>query len=345
MSIGSAVWGIKLQVFSALLIIGMTCSDFLTMHNMFLDLDLHTEMDLFGFESLPISEPIVFAATCAILLEGLPTFMGIAATLSSDKTKYKSNDKVNAKWGLWIALGALLLTFALVMFMRWLLITQNGGWKAFKSESLFYGGDEDSNSQFIAHIYLLCLPILTSALAFVASWTAFRSEKKDQFEKRIAKLHRKYLRLQSDYLDTLYQCDNAVTSLWTSLAVNDRIPKDIDTFRKACFEKIRSTLIDNCIIEYPALVERYDAAVCVQLRSYIERMAAMTQIPTDISELVLTDLLSEYDDTIEKDIDKWSFDKAQKSLEEELKKVLNNAVVVAQYNSGKQSYHLEGDRY
>lgn len=334
------------KIVAVIIIFALAFADFLAMRNLFEDLYLSDYLILGDREIKILSEANVYPFTFAVLLEGNPFFMGIAATMLADNTKYKVNDRLNAKIGLIISIVAFVLTICLVWILRGLLISQNGGLDAF-FKTKDYGGPSGNNETFIAQIYLLAAPLLTSLLAFVASWTAFRSESITKLEYRLEKLHTKYLIAQSKFLDTIHRNDDARTALWGSLTAKDKIPSDLDTFRKECFDRIRSKLISNSITEFPDQIERYNAEISKLLQEFIGEMSLhTTSIPRDIEEMDINDVLAEYDKK-QKDenalADAWSYSICGASLEEELKKVLDNAVVVAQFKTSIRPFHKERD--
>lgn len=334
------------KAFAVILILALTFADFLAMKNLFEDLYLSDFFMLGGTKVKALSEANVYSFTFAVLLEGNPFFIGIAASVLVDKTKYKVNDRLNAKYGLVISLSAFVLTICLVWALRVLLIIQNGGWDAFYSTKTF-GGEDGYNENFIAQIYLLVAPLLTSLLAFVASWTAFRSESISKLEYRLEKMHGRFLVAQSRFLDTVHKNDDARTALWGSLTAKDKMPSDLDTFRKECFDRIRSKLISNCITEFPDQVERYNAEISSLLQEFIGEMGRhTTSIPRDIENIDINRILGDYDQQridAQRQVDAWSYTVCGEALEKELKTVLDNAVVVAQFKTATKPFHKEGD--
>ena len=334
----------KLKIFAVIFILSLAFADFLTMYNLFINLNLS---DISPFGGKALSEIIVYSFTVSVLLEGNPTFIGIAASTLADKTKYKANDRFNAILGLIVSSLGLLFTIALVWYLRYLIIYQNGGADAFFGEGHNYGGNNKTNAGFIAQVYLFFAPLLTSMLAFVASWTAFRQESIEKLEYRLDVLHSKFLIAQSEFLDTMHKNDDARTALWGSLTVKDKMPTDLDTFRKESFDRIRSKLISNCISEFPNQVERYNVEVTSVLQDFIIEMRnKTTSNPRDFEQYKVEEAIAKYDEKKKADknvIDAWSYIIAGEELEKKLKIMLDNAVVIARFKTTVRPYHKEGD--
>lgn len=340
--VGNWLYGKWIKVIAVLFIIAMAIADFLSMDNLFTSLDLRDTFYIGGREIKFLSETTVYSLTLAVLLEGNPAFMGYVASLMADKTQHKRNDEMNAKVGFIISLVGFFFTLVLVCSLRYLLIYNNGGFRTFFDEHT-YGGDISNNGKFIAQIYLLIAPVLTSLLSFVASWTAFRSEQVASLERKLDALHNKYLVEQSRFLDIKHRNDDACNALWSSLAVSDEKPSDLNTFRRECFKRIRNKLICNCSAVFPDQVERYNKEVECLLNDFIKQMGRKTtDIPQDIQSLTIDSIIKEHDKDCEPR-DAWSYVRAGSKLEEELKRVLDNAVVVAQFKTAIKPYHRQGD--
>lgn len=335
----------KIKIFAFVLIAGLAFADFLAMSNLFAELDLSDKFRLGHFSSSLLSESVIYSVTFSILLEGNPLFLGIAASLLADKTKYKVNDKANAIIGFSISLVALIITFALVIVLRIMLIQQKGGVTAFKNGT--FGGSDDSNGSFIAQIYLIVAPVLTSMLAFVASWTAFRSEQIEKLKHRLDKLHNKFLIRQSKFLDEIHRNDDARMVLWRSLTENDPLPMTLNDFRENCFVRIQAKLLKNSTDAFPDQVRRYNAEITSLLQSFIVTLAAnTTTTPRDIENMKIDDIIKAYDkqkqDSNDKE-DAWDYSICGDALTNRLKTILDNAVVVAQFKTTIKPYHMEGD--
>lgn len=372
-----------LKAAAIVLILVLAFADFLAMKNLFADLGVHDSTKIGTVNSTIFSEQNIYSLTLVLLLEGNPFFIGIAASAWADKTKYKNNDRLNAELGFIIAVVAFILTICLVMSMRILLIESQGGLSIINPNTI---SDSDKNTadgaehvtedvgegtndkdgdlyaeiaaeeaamkadaaskSAIKQIGLMVMPLLTSLLAFVASWIAFRSESISKLEYRIDKLHEKFLVAQSKFLDAIHKNDDARTALWGSLTANDAMPSDLDTFRKECSDRIRAKLISNSITEFPSQVERYNVEILSLLREFVGEMGRhTTPIPEDIRNLDVDQIAAHYDEQQnEHPADAWSYNICGDHLEKELKTVLNNAVVVAQFKTRVKPFYIEGDK-
>lgn len=197
---------------------------------------------------------------------------------------------------------------------------------------------------------LLISPILTSLLALVASLVAFRSESAEELENKINRLHIKFLNEQSKFHDIVNKNDDARTALWSSLTSNQngKIPTRFDDFRKECFDRIRAKLIENVIVQYPGQISRFNAEVEGLLESYISQMSSIAGMDDSYEIRTITPerLFKSYDQFRIQEgntIEAWSYTIAGKELEKEMKKVLDNAVVVAQFKTAEKPYHMEGE--
>ncbi len=349
------IWDSKVKIFSLSLILVLSFFDFAAMKNLFtglgvsdnplfwggkLDPDTYLPTNFLGY----ISEVNVYPVMMVLLLEGIPYFLGLQISVLLDNTSYKAGSKKYAAIGSVVSGLGLIGTFALVCTMRILLIVFNGG---FPSPS---EGNAELSKKFIVQIALLISPILTSMLAFVASLAAFKSESAEELERKINHLHIKFLNEQSKFHDLLNKNGDAKNALWSSLTSNQsgKVPARFDDFRKECFERIRAKLIENVIIQYPGQISRFNAEMEGLLESFIEQMSGTeaTNDSYEIRAITPERLFKNYDQFRMQEgnaIDAWSYAVAGKQLEEEMKKVLDNAVVVAQFKTAEKPYYLEGD--
>ena len=313
---------------AVLIIIAMAFADYLTMYNLFAALGVSDL--LFGKQNPLINEIMVYSFTLSVLLEGIPFFVGYCGSILADKTIYRVNDKTNARIGMIVGTISSVMTFSLIIALRTFLIVQ---------------GDEDAGTPQL-HLTLMITPILTSMLSFLASWTAFRSDRVDLLERRLAKQYKKCMLLQSEFLDVAHKNEDARTALWSSLTVNDKIPETLETFRKECFDRIRSKLIENTILEFPDQVERYNKAITGLLQEFAAEMSARsTDIPRDLHSMDVKDNIRTFDEEV-KDTnpgEAWDDRMSGSVLEQQLKDRLDNAVVVAQFKTMVKPYYLEGD--
>lgn len=334
------------KAMALIIVLLMAFADFLTMQNLFLDLGSSDGMELFGKDLEVISEALVYSVTMVALLEGNPWFLGMTATALWDKSSYKTNDKTNAKVGFIISLAGLVLSWLLEATMRGFLIAKNGGLAAYMTfdkttgKSLYEG--------FVLDICLACTPVLTSILATVASWTAFRSEQETKLVWEIQERYKRFLRSQKDFLECLYKNEDSKVALWSSLTIrpNGPMPQDFDSFRQECFSRIRTKLIENCITQYPDQIKYFNAAVEDLLRHCIEEMSKYTTVPDEIRGIELDGLIAEYDAAREaerKPGEAWDYTVAGRDLEAELKTLLDNAVVTAQFKTSHKPRHMEGE--
>ncbi len=349
------IWDLKVKIFSLAIILMFAFFDYAAMKNLFIALKV-SDTPLFPGGKLDpntflpsnmlgyISEVNVYPMMMVILLEGIPYFLGLEISTIFDKTVYKVNSKKFSIIGAVVSGVGLLGTFILVIVMRILVIKLNGGFPS------SFGGNAELSEAFIVQFGLLISPILTSLLALVASLVAFRSESAEELENKINRLHIKFLNEQSKFHDIVNKNDDARTALWSSLTSNQngKIPTRFDDFRKECFDRIRAKLIENVIVQYPGQISRFNAEVEGLLESYISQMSSIAGMDDSYEIRTITPerLFKSYDQFRIQEgntIEAWSYTIAGKELEKEMKKVLDNAVVVAQFKTAEKPYHMEGE--
>ncbi len=327
------------KVVAVVVVALMMVADFLAMINMFTQLGGLDTLWLFGKEFKIFSETVIYSFTMVLLLEGNPWFLGKTASALLDKGIYKKNDKTTAILGFWVSLVGLILTWILVIVIRWLTIQKNGGYAAYMT---------DNYDQFVLHACLSVTPVLTSILAAVASWTASSSNQETKLIREIRRRYNQFLRSQKVFLDILYKNEDAKVALWTSLNVrpNGPMPQDFDSFRQECFTRIRAKLIENCITQYPDQILRFNAAMENMLLDCVEQMSKRSTLPETIKEINLKELIGKYDEERKnenKAANAWNYTIAGRDLEAELKILLDNAVVTAQFKTSNKPNRLEGE--
>lgn len=349
------IWDARVKIFSMFLIIILAFFDYAAMRNLFIDLNVSDAPLLPGGELDPrtflplnfrgyISEVYVYPMMMVILLEGIPYFLGREISVLLDRTTYRSDSKNYAGVAFGAACIGLMGTFILVGVMRIMVINLMGGFPVSGNTNAEWSED------LIVQVGLLISPILTSILAFVASLVSFKSESAEELEKKIDRLHIKFLNEQSRFYDLLNRNEDAKTALWSSLNSNQNgaIPTEFDNFRKACFDRIRAKLIENVIIQYPGQISRFNAEVEGMFETFIRQMSGMetTNDAYEIRAITPEQLFKEYDQfqvQEETPMNAWNYAVAGEELENEMKKVLDNAVVVAQFKTADKPYHMEGE--
>ena len=310
-----------IQVVSIALIGFLVVSDYFSVRSLFVALDYER------------NDSTIFAITLALFLEGIPFYLGKAWTDYLDKTSYVNNDRVITRLGIIISLVTYVLAASVTVLLRVLYMQKNGGLEGFFNDT--YGGANNSN-QFIGELLKLCSPILTSLLAFVASWMAFRSSKIYELEKKVNRLREECYLREAEF-QKVYQRNRAArASLWSTIADPDMepMPGSFEVFRQQCFMKIREKLNDTCITTYPTQVERFSARVESKLAECILELSQHSTLPQTISRLTIHDLIQSYEDQNTDDADAWDYDRAGSALIDELERSLNNAVVMAQFTTG-----------
>ncbi len=322
--------------------------------------DVFAMVEMFGKLNANPVEQYVYGMTFAICLEGLPTFMGICFSRLKDHSKYKKNDYTNAKIGTVIGLVGLLIAFSMVIYLRWLVISGNGGYEAFKLKE--YGAglteefDPSANGAYIKDLFLLCSPIMTSILAFITSWVVFPSNNHAQLERELDILYLDFLDKQSEFDRARNKLEVERMNIWKDIAGNDTdMPRSINVFRKESYNRIRNLLIRDCVEKYPSQIDRYNISLKKKLGCILKEMSEYTTVKEEFDDIKLDELIQQYDEEMLKKIEEketirdksdcWDYSIAKEDLLDSLKRLLNNAVSVAQYKSSSEQHFKEGNKW
>lgn len=304
-----------IQWFAAGVTFVMCLSDTYTLRELFREL-LDGKLDIW-----------VYSVILAASLEGLPFYLGTIASEWADAGGYYKGDRKIVRRGFWIALIAMLFACAIAVLSRlaWLQI-------------MFLEGDINARRGFeeiIVQLFLAVLPLATSLLSFVASWFAFRSSYVERLYKEIIKKQDIYLKCREQFQDAYDTLQRAKYSLWNSLVEADgpQMPRKNADFRRECFAHIRSKLIANCITCYPTQIERYTQEVNLELEKCILELSKHTPLPQSITKITLAEVIEEHDANAMDYADCWNYNLAGPDLEAELRSTLDNAVVVAQFET------------
>lgn len=263
----------------------------------------------------------LFSMMFAICLEGIPTFMGFSLSKWLDSTQVKKNDSRNAMLGLIASCLGLIVAFVLLIFLRRQTLITNGGATAFK---------EGTYPNYPIDVFLMVSPILTSILAFLASWFAFQTETSRTLESELNLVRDKFLATYHDFLTDLNALQDARIQLWTSLTSFKGQPKTMKGFRILVLQRIKSKLMQDCIDYYPIQMRRYNTEVEAMLKSCIEEMSKKSTIPETIKKISLEEIIEGYDENRVENEVCWDYEKAKSTLEESFARRIDNAVVVAQ---------------
>lgn len=330
----SLVFSLLKKPMAIVLILILATTDFLTL------------MELFRSMDTPPHERIIYSTTFALCLEGIPTFMGICLSKIFDRTTYRINDRINAIVGFVVAAIGLCIAFDMVMDLRAGLIESRGGEEAFLNNSYAFSGDYDTtaNSSYLKDSFLKYLPWVTSIFAGVTSWVVFPSNDHAQLERELDSLHIKYIEMRSEFIISRNRYEIARADLWKDLAGSDTsAPRTTNAFRKECHNRIRGLLIKDCMLRYPNQIDRYNAAVEEELKVILAKMADFSTLPDEIRNINIEDIISKYNSRVEEPINSWDYSVAESALEDQLKQLLSNAIVIAQYKSTSNAHYKEGN--
>ncbi len=294
----------------------MMAADFYALYSMFA-VDLRRdEMD-----------SAVYALVIASALEGFPFVGGMLASEKIDQGRYIRHDAKVVKRGFWFCFFGFLFAYLLTLLLRVMVI-----------RGMYRFGELDGKKgweELLPQVLLLFSPFATSFFSFAFSWFAFRSRYMYDLFKTVADKQETYLKCKQQFQDAYDTYQRARTSLWTSLVdgPGTDMPSDSDRYRQECFARIRSKLVANCITCYPTQIERYTQMVNLELERCILEIAKHTTLPQSITSVPLAQVIHNHDAEAMDYADCWNYNFAGPDLEAELRSTLDNAVVVAQYET------------
>lgn len=345
------------KIAAVLLILALTGADVFAMNDLFTSLDID------------VTSVMVFSFTFALCLEGLPTFLGASLSKLKDQTNYKKNEYKNAQIGFWGGLIGFLCAFALVVALRVLIMTKSGGYTAYLDGSYGVGASEyygETSQLFIKDLFLTISPLLTSILAGLTSWIVFPSDIHSRLEKELDKMQADYIEKQSKFNVSYDKLEVVRMTIWKDVSNNNSdMPSSINIFRKECYARIRNLITRDCIEKFPVQIEQFNKYIKDDLLFYRDEMASIAaDSGVDFSDINIETLIKKRDARIldkinvpeknkngkkfERYLDEsdcWDYGLARSVLINNLKKLLNNAIVVAQYKSTGEQHFKEGDRW
>ena len=314
--------------FSWLLAFGFTLVlayfDYLTVVELFTDADLSGE-----------SSEKTFATLFALCLEGIPFFTASFLAKALLEYKVKKNDKLYAWLGVVLGLVGLIMAWLIAWHVRDAIIQSNGGIKQYLH--LEIGGVKDYNlalgeyEGYTADIFLKWSPIITSILAFLASWRVTAWDIENKLKKEVDFYHKKFLYKESLYRMELEKLLNLRAATWNAVteyeAERIAIPDNEQVFREEVIKRIRRHLIVSSLAIYPNEVKRFQNRIEAELGSYLSQLAIHSTNPELLLSIDLKELLQQYD---EEQVQKghpemcWDYSNAGDALEVELESCIDN---------------------
>ena len=316
--------GLWTKVVAVLFISLMIAADFYAMFNLFQTLRLDDVQSW------------VLSGIAALLLDGNPAFLGIIVATLADDSIYNKNDKKFAWIGFIIAIIGIIGTMALTIAIRVLLIIRNAEYSG--------GYLVQENKYFIRDVFLTFLPILTSIFAFVASWVAFGNYRMESLGRKVTAMRKDLLEMKKDFVNCLNALRDAKQILWTTLSIEKRIPSSMELFRKECYFRIKGKLKENTKVSFPVALKRYNAAIEGELENYIKELCRITTLDHLIGEFDVAEIIKNYDEMVELEEAKWNLKDSEPVLINELNKMIDNAVIIAQTKVSTDPYYTERRR-
>ncbi len=303
------------------LIFAMAASDFYTVRSLFIDINVGA------------TDAMVYAGISAIILEMLPSYMGLMLGKRRDKARYEKNLA-----GGFSIMTAFFVTVALIGLLAYL----RYGWVSEQVELGNIGGRR-GNEDLYKHMFLAVLPALTSIAAFLISWFMLRTKSLEDKYQEVCRLQEEFFAKQAIFRQAHDRCMEARTTVWTSVCDSgvEPMPEGMEAFRRECFTRIRAKLVDDCLVTYPTQIERYSMDVESKLQEYLLTISKHSTLPHTITSISLEELIRDHDDNARDPVDRWDYNESGPDLEAELRRTIDNAVVVAQYKSALNPYYLE----
>ena len=186
---------------------------------------------------------------------------------------------------------------------------------------------------------MVFMPILTSILAFVASWLTFQNSAMKGLKKDVSQLWVKMNRAEHKFRVAQLKNVEERVSLWGSLADPDEepMPREFEVFRQQCFRKIRLKLHTNCCETFGPQLERYTFEVEARLAEMILIASQHSTLPQTISRIPLSTMTKAFDDQVSEDAEAWSCSRCGGVMVQDLERELDNMVVVAQFENATKA--------
>lgn len=319
------------KVFAAVLILAMAAADWFAMNNLFKEL---------GNDVL---DRVVYALLMVILLEGLPTYAGPALSVLIDKTGYKANSKKKNAVIFGLALAALIGTWWLNFYLRCNAEEAIIGAETSISISDFgvageTEGDEKKEARVETNNTMLSWsPVITSVLAFLASWVAFSDDNRELLLKEKMEAEERFHALAETLTDHRDRMEMQKETLWIALGGDlAQMPESYEDFRRNCFVKMRASVIENCKEQYEGQLTKYNQQMEEAIKACIKVMAGYAEERDQVLDLetMFDQLVQDHDRRYADDAwAHWDAKAAAPALKQELEHQVNNALVVARFNA------------
>lgn len=291
--------------------------------------DFLSVREVFTRSSLSPLNATTFAILFALGLEGIPFFTASFVAKALLEYKVKKNDKLYAWIGVILGMIGLIIAWIVAMYIRYVLIEKSGGRVQYYDENTNPNLGEYKN--YTADIFLMWSPIITSILAFLASWWSTAWDIENKIKKEVDFYHKKFLYKESLYRMEVEKLLNLRAVTWNAVTEYEAeripIPSNEQVFREEVTKRIRRQLILNSIALYPGEIERFQNKIEAELGSYLSQLAINSTNPELLLSIDLKALIQRYD---EEQLQKgklemcWDYSKAGKALEDELKSCVDN---------------------
>lgn len=316
--------------------------------------DYLSMIELFTNSNLLRKDVWKFAMLFAICLEGIPFFSAYFVAKVFVHHKVKKNDRRYAGIGFVLGMIGLLIAWGVAMYIRGIIIQNNileGKQELYRelmvfleensaldeAEAYFWKMNENRPKYdgYTVDIFLFWSPIMTSILAFLASWSTTAKDVEKEVKQEVEFYHKKFLKKEADYRAELEKLLNLRASIWHSVTQYEaeRVPMPVteNAFREEVIRRIRKQLISNSVTVYPSEVGRFQNKVEAELREYLSELAANSTNPEIILSIDIQEIIRKYDEEQLRNNQEakcWDYSKAGTELEAELRRLVDNTTIM-----------------
>jgi len=295
--------------------------------------DTYSLYDMFIKNGATQNAALFFASVFAVILEGGPFFVSNSIAVYKDKTCVRKNERFNALWGVVIGSVLTLAAFTVVVYTRYHVIDSGGGidingfyhsgfnkFNRYDSEgNILYNAFYDGYS---LDLFLMFSPILTSMLAFLISWMAFKPNNRKKLHNEMTGKYEAYLDATEGVKRTEGSLMDIVLKIQTKLKIEKR-PEDVAAFKEMCLDIMRKMMADEVDYYYPILLQGFTDNINAELNKYILDLSMLSNISNVIRDIDIAGNIALL-------LPQWDLENSQAGMCETFKKAAAQAVFQAE---------------
>lgn len=267
---------------------------------------------------------ISISVSLAALLEGFPTFFSLALSKAIDKSIVEnSNEKRFAKLVSIASLIAGVVLFAIVIALRFLSILKRAGGAGIISA--YVNGGEGMES-FLSDAFQMVMPVFTSLMAFVISFTLMRTDALKSVTAKKNKQKKKTLRLAQESDLATNKLTSQKASFWNELQDKNGkpVPDDWIDFQRETQNLMDEAIVNDCMNNFERILIRFDKEMESWMNGTLSGLSVYSTTPLAIDQIDVAALLREFDGSKTDAKDRWDINAAlpilEKMLLDELRK-------------------------